>query len=140
MCKDIIKENKNTFTNKRKIKDILPLTFRLMKFCGLWQPYKLSSFFKILYTLYKLLIMFILITVTLSLVCVTFFSVDGLKNSLFENLFLLLTLLNGCIKILVILIKKQKILSLITALAQYQPENIKEEKIQAEFDEEIKYT
>ncbi|XP_051164856.1 odorant receptor 33a-like [Leptopilina boulardi] len=107
----------------------------------------LNSFVIILktsYTAYNvlqhraLLIMFIIITVTLSLVCVTFFSVDGLKNSLFENLFLLLTLLNGCIKILVILIKKQKILSLITALAQYQPENIKEEKIQAEFDEEIK--
>lgn len=137
MCLDVLKKNENFFS-KRKIKDILPLTFKLMKFCGLWQEEELSSFFKVMYSIYKVFTMFIITTMTLSLICVTLFSNDGIKNSLFENLFLLLTLFNGCIKVFVILIRRKRIYLLINSLSQYQPENSYEEKIQAEFDEEAK--
>lgn len=137
MSPDTLMKSKNTLT-KRKINDILPLTFRLMTICGLWQPYDLSLYLKILYLFYKILVLFIIITMTLSLVCVTFFSYDDIKDSLFENLFLLFTLLNGCIKISVILIRRRKISSLLNSLAEYKAENSKEEQIQAEFDEEAK--
>lgn len=131
-----ISENK-----KRTMKDILPATFFLMKLCGLWQPFDCTKFFfKIIYIFYAVFTFFTIISVGLSLVCVIIISSENIKDAIVENSFLLFTLLNGWVKGLILICRRNHIKSLLRSLLdeQSQPLDSTEEEIQNKVDKEAK--
>lgn len=130
--------NKNT---ERVIKDILPTTFFFMKLCGLWQPFTSNySFLRIIYIMYSIFTIFTMISVGLSLMCVIIISSESIKDAIVENSFLLFTLLNGWVKTLIILRRRNHIKSLLNGLLQqqFQPSDEKEREIQNKIDKKAK--
>ena len=127
-------------TPKRSIEDILPLTFFIMKFGGLWEPFEQMSFFKIAYSVYTVLTMFTMVTIGISQVCVILFSSGDIKEVIVENSFLLFTLFNAWVKAIIILLRRKDIKSLLKVLLEdpSQPLDSEEHEIQSEFDEEAR--
>lgn len=133
---------KSSDKNKRTIKDILPATFFLMKFCGLWQPFKLNyPILRIVYIFYSVFTMFTMISVGLSLICFIIISSERIKDAIIENSFLLFTLLNGWVKAFIFLSRHRGIKSLLKTLLEdhCQPQDTTELEMQKKFDDEAKY-
>ena len=126
--------------NQRDTKDILPSSFFIMKCFGLWQPFDSNSLLKKAYNAYTIVVMFIMITVGISLVCLILFTTENMKEVLMENSFLLFTLFNAWVKAIIILLRRKDIKSLLKVLLQdsSQPSDSEEHKIQTEFDKEAR--
>lgn len=124
---------------KRSPHDILRATFILMKICGLWNPFH-NPFLRIIYVAYTIFIMFTIITIWLGVICLLLFTSDNNRETILENSFLLITLLNGWVKGIILLCRHQDIKSLLNVLLEDQciPQDINELEIQRKFDEEAR--
>lgn len=124
---------------RRSEKNILPESFFLMKFCGLWQPYISSLFQKIIYDVYSTFMIITIVIIGLSLLGVILSS-QNIKEAVVENSFLLLSFLNSWIKGSILLLRQKEIKSLLKVLMreQCQPLDVVEVEIQSKYDKEAK--
>ncbi|XP_033231939.1 odorant receptor 46a-like [Belonocnema kinseyi] len=122
--------------SKRSMKDILPSTFFVMKFCGLWEPWDLNPFFKVVYTAFRIIALLAMLTVGISLVCLIIFTSKNTTEVFLENCFLLFTLFNAWVKALILFLRSNDIKWLLKVLLedQCQPFDSTEKEIQEKFD------
>nr|AQN78478.1 olfactory receptor 76 [Meteorus pulchricornis] len=119
---------------------LLPVSFFILKYIGLWQPVQWTGWRAHLYTLFSIFSVIILYTDTGSQV------VDALETSVTvsdyaDHSFILLTMIGICIKMGSILKNRKQIIDLVTALqsGSFQTRNSAEDEVLREFEYIMKW-
>ena len=120
---------------------VLKIPLNILKVCGLWRPIYWTDSKKSLYTFHTYFIMFILITITLS-VLTAVCKMPTSSETFLENVFLMFALINANFKAFNLLIFRGHFIRLLEMVHEkrwIKDDNEEEEKIRSVYTKSIRF-